>query len=77
MLNLHCNTCNNDKKKNIKKKKCNYRDSNPGYMDSKSTEASTTLWRPIKNNQYMQKKVINRRVGKMCNAHRIRIRITR
>ena len=50
MLN-HCN--NNDKKI------CGYRDSNPGYMDSKFTVVSTMLWRPMelidKNNQYMLK----------------------
>ena len=48
MLNLHCS--NNDKKKQHK---------NPGYMSSKSTKVSTTLWRPMqftdKNNQYMLK----------------------
>ena len=50
-------------KKNIKKKKkkksCDFRDSNPGYMDSKSTKISTTLRRSMhitdKNNQYMLK----------------------
>ena len=57
MLNLHCN--NNDKKKNIKKKKkkCDYRDSNTGYMGSKATKVSNTLWRQThftdKNNQYI------------------------
>ena len=52
MLNLHCN--NNDKKKN-NKKTCDYRDSNQGFMGSKSTEVTTTLWRSmeltVKNNQ--------------------------
>ena len=41
------------------KKKCDSRDSNPGYMDSKSTKISTMLRRPMhitdKNNQYMLK----------------------
>ena len=57
MLNSHCH--NNDKKKINKKKICGHRDSNPGYMDSKTTVVSTTLWRPMelidKNNQYMLK----------------------
>ena len=60
MLNLHCN--NNDKikhKKIIKKELCDYLDSNPGYIGSKSSKGSTTLWRPMqlpdKNNQYMLK----------------------
>ena len=62
MLNSHCN--NNDKKK------CGHRDSNPVYMDSKSTVVSTTLWRQMKlidkNNQYIlypisiYPKVVNR-----------------
>ena len=60
MLNSHCN--NNDKKDIKKKKKKKekklggHRDSNPGYMDSKTTVVSTTLWRPMefkKNNQYI------------------------
>ena len=53
MLNSYRN--NNDKKKTI----CGRRDSNPGYMDSKTTVISTTQWRPMevsdKNNQYMLK----------------------
>ena len=40
MLNLQCN-------KNDKKKSRDYRDLNPGSMGSKSTEVSTTLWRPM------------------------------
>ena len=52
MLNSHCN--NNDKKH--KKDLCGHRDSNPRYMDSKTTVVSTTLWRPMIlidiNNQY-------------------------
>ena len=55
MLNLHCQ--NNDKK--MIKKLFYYRDSNPGYMGSKSTEIFTTIQRPTeltdKNNQYMLK----------------------
>ena len=62
------------KKKNIKKKKkkiCDYRDSNPGYMGSKATKVSTTLWRSIQftDKKSIYAKVINRRVGKMCNPH--------
>ena len=68
MLNLHCNKNGKTKKKKKKKKKtnrikkknkkiCNYRDSNPQNMGSKSTEVSTTLCRPMeltdKNNLYM------------------------
>ena len=48
MLNLHCNK--NGKKKKKKKKNmrlCDYRDSNPGRIGSKSTEVSTTVWRPM------------------------------
>ena len=66
MLNLQiCNVIIMTKKKHKKKiknkkiKKCDSRDSNPGYMGSKSTKISTTLWRPVhntdKNNQYMLK----------------------
>ena len=61
MLNLHCNkngkkTTTTTKKKKKKKKKhkkkkkknvCDYRDSNPGSIGSKSTKVSTTLWRPM------------------------------
>ena len=63
MFNSHCN--NNDQKRQIAPKKknlekvCVPRDSNPGYIDSKTTVVSTTLWRPRalidKNNQYMLK----------------------
>ena len=60
MLNSHCN--NNDKHKNIIKKNiknCGHRDSNPGYMDSKTIVVSDMLWRPMekidKNNQYLLK----------------------
>ena len=60
MLNLHCN--NSGKKKII----CHYRDSNPGYMGSKSTEVSSTLWRPM---EFIDKNNICSRVGKMCNPH--------
>ena len=46
-------------KKINKKQSCDSRDLNPGYMGSKSTKISTTLWRPMhfvdKNNQYMLK----------------------
>ena len=56
MLSLHCNK---NGKKNLKKKICDYRDSNPGSIGSKSTEVSTTLWSPMeltdKNNSYMLK----------------------
>ena len=55
--NLHCN---NKNKKKIIIKSCDSRDSNPGYMGSKFTKISTTLWRPMqitdKNNQ-------------LCNPH--------
>ena len=44
MLNSH--SINNDKKNKIKKI-CGQLDSNPGYMDSKTTVVSTTLWRPM------------------------------
>ena len=55
MLNLQICTVIIMTEKNIRKKKnCDSRDLNPGYMGSKST----TLWRPMqitdKNNQYMQ-----------------------
>ena len=47
------------KEKKHKKKLCDYRDSNPGCIGSKSTEISTRLWRPMeltdKNNQFMLK----------------------
>ena len=56
MLNLHCN--NIDKKKHTKKI-CGHRDANPGYMDSKTTVVSSSLWRPMELvdeiNQYMLK----------------------
>ena len=61
MLNLQiCTEIITTKKKYEKKKKsCDSRDSNPGYMGSKSTKISTTLWKPMhisdKNNQYMLK----------------------
>ena len=55
----------------IKKYACDYRDSNPGSMGSKSTEMSTTLCRPVEltEKKLIYSKVINRRVGKMCNPH--------
>ena len=46
MLNLHCNK-NGKKKKKKKKKICDYRNSNPGSMGLKTTEVSSTLWRPM------------------------------
>ena len=65
MLNLQICTVimtknkHNKNKRKIKKKSRDSRVSNPGYMGSKSTKISTTLWRPIqfadKNNQYMLK----------------------
>ena len=66
MLNLQICTVIIMTKKNIKKNNnnnnknlCESRDSNPGYMGSKSTKISTMLWRPMqfihKNNQYMPK----------------------
>ena len=72
MLNLQiCTVIIMTKKKNMKKKSCDSRDLNPGYMGSKSTKISTTLWRPMqithKNNLYMLN--YNRIVGKMCNPH--------
>ena len=59
MLNLQiCTVIIMTKKKN-KKKTCDSRDSNPGYMGSKSTKIPTMLWRAMhikdKNNQYMLK----------------------
>ena len=49
MLNLHCNKNGKNKQKKKKKKS----------MGSKSTEVSTTLWRPMeltdKNNKFMLK----------------------
>ena len=59
MLNLNRN--NNDRKTKKKNNKKNHAmaNLNPGYMVSKSTKISTTLWRPMqfsdKNNQYMLK----------------------
>ena len=49
------------KKKKKKKESCHSRDSNTGYMGSKSTKISTALWKPMKyeisdkNNPYMLK----------------------
>ena len=52
------------------KKKCESRDSNLGYMGSKSTMISTTLLRPMHiRDKIIYAKVINRIVGKMCNPH--------
>ena len=53
MLNLQICTVIIMTKKNIQKKiiiiinSCDSRDSNPGYMGSKSTKISSTLWRPM------------------------------
>ena len=63
-----------------KKKLCNCRDSNPGYMGSKSTRVSTTLWRSMnligKNNSYMLKLYIGEWV-KCVTRTRSRVRVTR
>ena len=48
MLSSHCN--NNDKKKinkTLKKKSGGHRDSDPGYMDRKTTVVTTMQCRPM------------------------------